>query len=149
MNLQPAPCIVDIGTLVRKRDMHRVLSDLGRVAYQDIQDGEIVRSGEGYVMEVFADLHSATLIANAAIYVNVYSFDCLALGITVHLSREQPCFDLIQENRILRLLPLSNPLQDPPQRLADAQALKVAIMDWLGQQTNEGDEDCTDGFFLN
>ncbi|MEN9253006.1 MAG: hypothetical protein Q6L49_08370 [Thermostichales cyanobacterium HHBFW_bins_127] len=148
MNL-PAPCIIDVGTLVRKRDMHRVLSDLGRVTYQEIRDGQIVRSGEGYVMEVFADLHSATLIANAAIYLNVHSFDCLALGITTHLDREQPFFDLIQENRVLRLLPLSSPLQDPPQRLADAQALKIAMLDWLNQNMAEGDEDCPDGFFFN
>ncbi|GAB4214257.1 MAG: hypothetical protein OHK0012_11940 [Synechococcales cyanobacterium] len=130
--------------------MHRLLSDLGRVYYWDMVDQEIVRSGEAYVMEVFADSTSATMIANASVYLNVYSFDCLVLGLDQQdQDTQQAIFDLIQENRTLRLRPLSNPLLDPPQPLADAQALKMAMVDWFNHHATEEDEDCADGFSFN
>lgn len=145
-NFPTAPCIVDVGTVVNKRDMHRLLADLGRVRYLDIVDQQICRQGEGYVMEVYADPHCATLIANAALYLNVYSFDYLTLEVlTMEAVEEssdptpQPVINLVQDNRILRILPLSNPLMDPPQSLADARALKAAMVDWAGQHPEEED----------
>ncbi|AGY57443.1 hypothetical protein [Gloeobacter kilaueensis] len=107
---QPAPpCIVDVGLVVNKQDMIRVLEDLGRVSYMDIQDGQVRRCGEAYIMEVFSDPAGATMIANRTIYLNVNSFDCLRLDWP---SDERPQFNLIQEGRIVRLIPATDPLEE-------------------------------------
>lgn len=104
-----APCIIDSGIVVNKTDMRRLLTDLGRVRYQHTQDGQISSEGEGYILEVFADLNRATLIANHAIYLNVYSFDYLELK---QSPEKEAYFDLVQDDRQLRLIPCSNPLQE-------------------------------------
>ncbi|MFB2920713.1 hypothetical protein [Aerosakkonema funiforme] len=105
----PAPCIIDTGTIVNKLDMRRILTDLRHVRYLHIQDGKLQSEGEGFVLEVFADPSRATLVANHALYLNVYSFDCLDLK----QSPQCECyFDLVQDSRRLRLIPLSNPLQE-------------------------------------
>ncbi|MBP0018023.1 MAG: hypothetical protein J7647_10750 [Cyanobacteria bacterium SBLK] len=105
----PAPCIVDNGLIVNKDDMRRLLGSLTRVYYIHSLDRQVQTQGEGYVLEVFADAGQATLIANHALYINVQSFDYLHL----HQSPDRETyFDLIQDNRQLRLMPLSNPLQD-------------------------------------
>ena len=105
----PAPCLVDIGTVINKKDMVRILQHLGRVRYIHCQEEQILREGEGYVVEVFSDPQQATLVANSSLYLNVTSFDYLEMG---QLADNQPCFDLIQDNRCLRILPLSNPLTE-------------------------------------
>ena len=119
-----APCIIDTGIVVNKRDIKRLLFDLGRVRYLHIQDGQIYSEGEGYVLEVFANPHRSTLIANHALYLNVYSFDYLEL-------KQSPVdgayFDLIQEGRQLRLIPLSNPLQEQFARNLNAAALDAVV----------------------
>ncbi|MEO0947669.1 MAG: hypothetical protein AAFY11_05900 [Cyanobacteria bacterium J06641_5] len=105
----PAPCIVDSGTLVNKEDMQRLLGDLAHVRYMHQLDGKLQGIGEAYVAEVFSDPQQATLVANGVIHLNVYSFDCLRL---YQDSEGQPYFDLVQDNRQLRLIPLSDPLSD-------------------------------------
>ncbi|MBE9186429.1 hypothetical protein IQ270_17500 [Microcoleus sp. LEGE 07076] len=119
-----APCIIDTGIVVNKRDIKRLLFDLGRVRYLHIQDGKIYSEGEGYVFEVFANPHRSTLIANNALYLNVYSFDYLELK---QSPVEGAYFDLIQEGRQLRLIPLSNPLQEQVARNLNAAALDAVV----------------------
>ena len=105
----PAPCIIDVGTLVNKDDMQRLLGDLARVRYVHQLDGQIQGAGEAYVAEVFADPQQATLVANGVMHLNVCSFDYLCLH---EDGSGKPCFDLVQDNRQLRLIPLSDPLSD-------------------------------------
>lgn len=106
----PAPCIVDDGILVNKDDIKRLLSDLGHVRYVHTVDGKLLSAGEGWIVEVFADAHQSTLVANHSLYLNVQSFDYLQL----HSSQEnQACFDLVQDSRQLRLIPLASNLPDP------------------------------------
>jgi len=157
----PAPCIVDVGIVVHKQDMLRILSDLGRVRYcygqvddyqaephlAKIQPAEIqsetqpetqqpdsqdaialVPHDEGYVLEVFSDPQRSTLVANHALYINVCSFDYLRLN---RLPDQQPCFDLIQENQRLRIVPLSNPLQEQKNRSLNAAALEAVVAEVL------------------
>ncbi|MEO9126244.1 MAG: hypothetical protein ABI262_16430 [Microcoleus sp.] len=119
-----APCIIDTGIVVNKRDIKRLLFDLGRVRYLHIQDGKIYSEGEGYVIEVFANPDRSTLIANHALYLNVYSFDYLELK---QSPVEGTYFDLIQEGRQLRLIPLSNPLQEQVARNLNAAALDAVV----------------------
>lgn len=124
-----APCIVDTGIVVNKQDMQRLLSDLGRVRYIHIQDGQICSQGEGFVLEVFADVTRATIVANHALYLNVYSFDYLELSRGAN--EDEAYFDLIQDSRQLRLIPLSNPLKEREGRYFNASALETAIAEVL------------------
>lgn len=103
--------------------MQRVLTDLTRVRYVHTQDGRLTSEGEGCVLEVFADPHRATLVANHALYLNVYSFDYIELS----QSAEGSIFDLIQDDRRLRLIPLTNPLQDQVNRAINAAELEAMV----------------------
>lgn len=124
----PAPCIVDTGTVINKQDMHRLLNDIGRVRYIHTQDGVLSNEGEGCVLEVFSDPHRATLVANHAIYLNIQSFDYLVLGLT---DSGQPYFDLVQDTRILRLIPLTNPLMEEHADDLNAAALEAVVAEVL------------------
>jgi hypothetical protein len=123
-----APCIIDTGTIVSKEDIHRLLADLTRVRYVHMQDGLTCSEGEGCVLEVFADPQRSTLIANHALYLNVCSFDYLELG---QSPDQEPWFDLIQDDRHLRLIPLSNPLQDSHNRNLNVAALEAMVAEVL------------------
>ena len=105
----PAPCIVNTGIIVNKLDMRRLLTDLGRVHYIYTQEDKLLSEGEGDVMEVFANPQRSTLVANNALYLNVYSFDYLELK---QSPQQETYFDLMQEGMCLRLIPLSTPLQE-------------------------------------
>jgi hypothetical protein len=106
----PAPCIIDSGIVVNKDDMRRLLNDLGHVHYVHLVDGEIKSAGEGWIVEVFADPHQATVVANHSLYLNLLSFDYLELQLG---DRQQTIFDLVQDSRLLRLTPLASTLHDP------------------------------------
>jgi hypothetical protein len=121
----PAPCIIDSGIVVNKEDMRRLLNDLGRVRYIHTVDGQPHSSGEGWIVEVFADSHQATLVANQSLYLNVQSFDYLHLNLAPD---RQTYFDLIQDSRRLRLIPLAGGLQDPEtHRSLDAETLEEMV----------------------
>jgi hypothetical protein len=120
----PAPCIIDTGIIVNKQDMGRLLTDLGRVRYIHTLDGKLQNEGEGYVLEVFADPQRSTLIANHTLYLNVQSFDYLQLN---QSPEKEVYFDLIQDNRQLRLIPLSNPLQEQSTQQFNAEALEAMV----------------------
>jgi len=126
-NQLPAPCIIDIGTVVSKQDMQRLLSDLTRVRYIHFQNGVSVCEGEGCVLEVFSDAQRATLVANHALYINVCSFDYLELG----RSGEISWFDLVQDGRQLRLIPLVNPLEEQRSHSFDPAALEAMVAEVL------------------
>lgn len=137
-----APCIIDTGIILNKRDMQKLLVDLSRVRYHHIQDGQICSEGEGYILEVFANPQQATLVANHTLYLNVYSFDYLELK---QSPEKETYFDLVQEGgRLLRLIPLTNPLQEQYNRNLNAAALD-AVMDQVlssNWDTPIDDEDC-------
>lgn len=124
----PAPCLVDTGTIVSKHDMQRLLADLSRVRYSYHQDNRLCSEDEGYVIEVFADPQRSTLVANRTLYLNVYSFDYLELG---HTPEGYPCFDLMQDSRQLRLIPLTNPLEEQNARRLNAAALEAVVAEVL------------------
>lgn len=139
----PAPCIIDSGIVVNKEDMRRLLSDLGHVRYIHILDGKFQSEEEGWVLEVFADPEQATLIANHRLYINLQSFDYLQIGQFSESSLTY--FDLIQENRQLRLIPLSNELQDSVEnRNIDADTLEEMVTQVLSAKWDVqlDDDDC-------
>lgn len=139
-----SPCIVDVGIVVNKQDMLRVLEDLGRVQYFDIFDNQVRRQGEAYVMEVFCDPACATMIANRTIYLNVNSFDYLQLDWP---TGERPRFDLVQEDRVVRLVPSTDPLEERDFEEQETQAgnpeeagLRSVIEEVLMESSHLGDE---------
>lgn len=136
-----APCIIDTGIVVNKRDMQKLLVDLGRVRYLHIQDGEICSEAEGYVLEVFASEQQATLVANHALYLNVNSFDYLELK---QSPEKEAYFDLVQEGRLLRLIPLSNALEEHASRSFNAAALDAVMDQVLSGNWEDAslDDDC-------
>ncbi len=123
----PAPCLIDNGVVVNKTDMLRLLQDLGQVQYWHYQDGVPISEGQGLVMEVFADGKQATLVANHTLYINVYSFDFLEMGKTDTDSH----FDLVQDNRRLRLVPLSDPMHEQITRSVNTATLEAMVADAL------------------
>lgn len=120
----PAPCIIDSGIIINKQDMGCLLTSVGHVRYIHTIDGKLKNEGEGRLLEVFTDPHRATIIANKAIYLNVQSFDYLQLN---QSPEQQTYFDLIQDNRQLRLIPLSNPLQEECTEQINVEALEAMV----------------------
>ena len=138
----PAPCIVDTGIIVNKQDMRRLLASLSRVRYRHQQDNQLQSEGEGYVLEVFSDPHRSTLIANHALYLNVDSFDYLELG---QSAEDDSFFNLVQDSRQLKLIPLSNPLQEQTTRSLNAAALEAVMTQVLSANWDvqlDDDNDC-------
>ncbi|AOY83197.1 MAG: hypothetical protein F6J90_19100 [Moorea sp. SIOASIH] len=138
----PAPCIIETGIIINKRDMKRLLGDLGCVRYIHTLDGQLKNQGEGLVQEVFADPHCSTLIANRTLYINVHSFDYLQLS---QSPEQEAYFDLINENRQLRLIPLLNPLQQECVEQLQAEALEAMVTQVLSAKWDvqiDDDGDC-------
>lgn len=140
----PAPCIVDVGIVVNKLDIQKLLADLSRVRYCYSQDGQVLNEDEGYVLEVFCDPQRATLVANHTLYINVSSFDYLELK---RLPDNEACFDLKQDNCQLRLIPLTNPLQEQTNRSLNAAALEAVVAEVLSASWDMHIDD-EDGFSI-
>jgi hypothetical protein len=138
----PAPCIIDTGIIINKQDIGRLLSDLSRVRYIHTLDGHLQSDGEGFVMEVFYDPHRSTLIANKALYLNVQSFDYLQLN---QSAEKEAYFDLVQDNRQLRLIPLSTPWQEQSNQHLNADALEAMVTQVLSARWDvqiDDEDDC-------
>ncbi len=104
MKFLPAPCIVDQGILINHDDIKRLLADVCHVHYVHTMDGQVTSEGKGFIQEIFNDCNQSTLIANQRIYLNINSFDYLQLS---RSTEDESCFDLIQDNRQLRLIPIA------------------------------------------
>ena len=137
----PAPCIIESGIIVNKEDMRRLLNDLGRVRYIHSLDGQFHNEGEGWLLEVFSDPHQATIVANETLYINVQSFDYLRLE---QSPEKEAYFNLIQDNRLLRLIPISNTFQDPEaDPNLDEAALEAMVTQVLSAKWDvQLDDDC-------
>ncbi|MFN7854091.1 MAG: hypothetical protein ACK5OU_19530 [Dolichospermum sp.] len=140
----PAPCIVNMGIVVNKLDIRRLLNDLGRVHYIYTQENKLLSEGDGDVMEVFANSYRSTLVTNNALYVNVDSFDYLELKLS---PQQETYFDLVQEEMCLRLIPLSTPLharRDRPFNVTVIEAMMDQVL--AARWDAEIDDDCCDSF---
>jgi hypothetical protein len=135
---------VNTGIIVNKLDIKRLLADLGRVHYIYTQEDKLLCEGEGDVMEVFANPHRSTLVANHALYLNVDSFDYLELK---QSPQQETYLDLMQEGMCLRLIPLSTPLQERRERNLNASAIEAMMEQVLSARWDaEIDDDCSDSF---
>ncbi len=105
-----APCFINEGTIYHKKDMLRALETLENLKYEYVVDGKVVRRGQGALLKVFASRHSATLVINNCIFVNVLSFDYLNFksrpgGRTV--------VELVDAGRTLRLETIDEEIKVP------------------------------------
>ncbi len=140
----PAPCIVNTGIIVNKLDMRRLLADLGRVHYIYTQESQLLSEGDGDVMEVFANSKRSTLVANNALYLNLYSFDYLELK---QSPQQQTYFNLMQEGICLRLIPLSIPSQERRERNLNVSAIEAMMEQVLSAKWDaEFDDDISESF---
>jgi hypothetical protein len=128
-NPLPAPCIVDTGIIVNQDDISRLLSDLCHVRYVHSIDRQIQSEGSGWIQEIFNHSSQSTLIANGNLYINIQSFDYLQLS---KISDNQTCFDLVQENLQLRLIPISPSVQERDlNKDLDAATIEAMVTDVL------------------
>jgi 7-keto-8-aminopelargonate synthetase-like enzyme len=128
-NSVPAPCIVETGIIVNQDDISRLLNDLSQVRYIHTIDFEVQNEGRGWLQEIFSDPYQSTLIANGNLYINLQSFDYLQLSQSSNL---ETYFDLIQENRQLRLIPISRSTQEiNSARHIDAATIETMVSDAL------------------
>ncbi len=128
----PAPCLVDVGTIINKQDMRRVLSNLGAVRYAYLDEKTCLQENDGYVIEVFSDPHQATLVVNHTLYLNICSFDYIDL----RRSGNEAYFDLVQDNRRLRLIPLSSPLHEQTEHAIEMASLEAMVSDVLASNSD-------------
>lgn len=124
----PAPCILNRGVIVNPQDIQKVIGDLHLVRYLELFDGQTQATGEAYIQEVFAEPLRSTILANHTLYLNIQSFDYLQLQ---QSDNQETYFDLVQDNRVLRLIPLSNPLQNQPVNSINTAALEVMMAEVL------------------
>lgn len=125
----PAPCIVDNGIIVNKDDIKRLLNDLCHVRYIHLIDNKVQSEGKGCILEVFNDPYQSTLVANGNLYLNIQSFDCLQLSQSLE---KDVYFDLIQDNRQLRLIPISKSCQEKNSESSiDAATIEAMMSDVL------------------
>lgn len=129
LNRLSAPCIVDTGIIINQDDIKRLLNDLCRIRYIHTIDEQITSEGQGAIQEIFSDFYQSTLIANGNLYINIQSFDYLQLSKSAD---NEACFDLIQENRQLRLIPLSQSAQElSAHKDIDAETIEAVLTDVL------------------
>jgi hypothetical protein len=105
----PAPCIINVGTIVHKHDMLRVLSRLNHVSYTHVCHGESRSQGIATLVEVINDPQQATLLANHLLHLNISSFDYLELR---QGDEQQTQFVLVRGDEELCLESIEHPTDD-------------------------------------
>lgn len=131
-------CLVDYGIVYSKRDMIRILRDLDRVEYVDLIDSLAVAQGEGYVVEVYANVYDSTIVFNHRLHINVNGFDFLKIR-----SNPDKTVELISGHRIIKLKPLTNILKTNQSSIEEEiDEQRIAIASQLACD-NEVDIDCT------
>jgi len=110
-------CIVDEGIVLDRRDMVRVLRDLGHVRYEDRQDGRVRARGEGFIASVFANGHASTIFVNRRLYINVNAFSHMQL---TRIDDDETAIDLVDDRRTIRLLPVGDGLTERQAFIAES-----------------------------
>ncbi|NCO65724.1 MAG: hypothetical protein COW32_08605 [Candidatus Aquicultor secundus] len=98
-----APCIVNEGILINRKDMLRALETLESVKYAYIVDGNVISQGEGVVVKIFSSPETSTLVVNGCLFLNILSFNYLHFymqdnGLTT--------IELVEDSKTLQLIPI-------------------------------------------
>jgi hypothetical protein len=130
-------CVVDEGIILNRRDMVRILRDLGHVRYHDLVEGTERARGEGYIAGVYANQSNSTIIVNKRLYIHVNGFDYMRLG---RMDELDATIDLVDDRRTIRLVPMSDALADRQPYIAEATVIPVqgALERMLGVDPGEG-----------
>ncbi|MBE0446750.1 MAG: hypothetical protein IBX64_01325 [Actinobacteria bacterium] len=99
----PAPCIVNEGTLINKKDMLRALETLESVKYTYLVDGNVINQGEGIVVKVFSSPETSTLVVNGCLFLNILSFNYLRF---FPHNNNSTTIELVEDSKILQLTPI-------------------------------------------
>lgn len=119
-----APCIVESGVVINKQDMLHLLNDVKQVKYVHILDEQVVNEGEGWIKEVFDEALRSTIVANNKLYINLQSFEYMK----IEKSQEgETGFNLIQDNRQLKIIPLKTDFSIGETTNLDAATLEVML----------------------
>ncbi|MDB5101622.1 MAG: hypothetical protein JWM80_6043 [Cyanobacteria bacterium RYN_339] len=130
-------CVVDEGILLNRRDMVRVLRDLGHVRYQDLVEGTERARGEGYIAGVYANQSNSTIIVNKRLYINVNGFDYMRLR---RADENGTAIDLVDDRRTIRITPLSDAMLERQQYITESTVMPMqgALERMLGVDPGEG-----------
>ena len=101
------PCIVQTGTLYTTKDMLKALEDLYFVRYEYLNSGNLIASGEGFIMNVMSNkTGESTLVFNKRLYLNLASFAYLEVET---VSEDITNFNLVADNKmVLKLISDAN-----------------------------------------
>lgn len=105
----PAPCIINVGTIIHKNDILRLLSRLNHVSYTHVCNGESRSQGTAALVEVVNDPQRATLLADRLLHLNISSFDYLEL---LQGNDNQTQFVLVRGDEQLCLEPAEQALDE-------------------------------------
>jgi len=98
-----APCIVNEGVLINKKDIRRALETLESVKYAYMVDGSVISEGEGVVVKVFSNPETSTLVVNGCLFLNILSFNYLRFS--PH-NNNLSVIELVDDIKTLRLTPV-------------------------------------------
>ena len=138
-------CIVDEGIVINRRDMVRILRDLGHVRYTDRVENQVRAEGEGFITSVFSHGKGSTIFFNRRLYINVNSFDYLRLG---RGADDEATIELVDQQRVVTIVPLSDPLEERHVMACDSGMVQaVGFERMFGESLAEVymDEDAEDG----
>lgn len=100
-----APCIVNEGTLINRKDMMRALETLESVKYTYIVDSDVISEGEGVVVKVFSSKETSTLVVNGCLFLNILSFNYLHFFTNEEGSTT---IELVENSRTIQLSPIED-----------------------------------------
>jgi hypothetical protein len=110
--------IVNDGIVYSKKDIIRLLLDLGYVTYYEVKSDKVTNKGQGFIMRVCATSDDPTLFLNGKIYINVNSFDYLRVK---NVKKFLSLYELHSQDRIMKIIPDPRKPMPPASRyLADA-----------------------------
>lgn len=117
--------IVSNGIIYNKRDMMKLLWDLGHVVYFEIAKEKILDKGKGFIMQVSANSEDPTLFLGGRIYINVNSFDCLRVR---KIKDSLTIFELHSKDHLIKIVPDLKKQQYPPYRYSAEPFIGLGIM---------------------
>ncbi|MHB8842147.1 MAG: hypothetical protein ACYC56_10265, partial [Candidatus Aquicultor sp.] len=98
-----APCIVNDGILINRKDMLRALETLESVKYAYIVDGNVISQGEGVVVKIFSNSETSTLVVNGCLFLNILSFNYLRFYVQ---DNGLTTIELVEDLKTLQLTPI-------------------------------------------
>lgn len=117
--------IVNEGIIYNKKDIMRLLWDLGHVIYLEAYDEKILNKGKGFIMQISYNSEDPTIFLGGRIYINVNSFDCLKVK---KIKDSLTMYELYNEDRIIKMIPDIKKQPYPPLRHISDAMIGLGVM---------------------